>query len=86
MTTEAAVKAFAEEQEIEILLANGFEQALIGVGRQFNKYLAVYSREKCIDVLRFRDGMTREEANEFFDFNVVGGYVGEHTPVFIEEI
>jgi len=28
--------------------------------------------------------MTHEEAMEYFDFNVVGSYVGEHTPAFIE--
>ena len=77
---------FADENEVEILLADGFEQALIGLGRQFNKYLAVYSREECIKVLMYRDGMSREDANEFFDFNVVGAYVGENTPVFIEDL
>jgi hypothetical protein len=30
-----------------------------------------------------RDGMTEEEALEYFHFNVVGAYVGKFTPVFI---
>jgi hypothetical protein len=27
--------------------------------------------------------MPQEDAIEYFDFNVSGAYVGEHTPVFI---
>lgn len=38
----------------------------------------VYDREKCIAIL-----MDRDEANEFFDFNVAGAYVGVGTPVFL---
>ena len=30
-----------------------------------------------------RDGMTQEEALEFFEFNVVGAWVGEQTPIFV---
>ena len=29
--------------------------------------------------------MSRDEALEFFDFNVSGAYVGENTPVFLED-
>jgi hypothetical protein len=33
-----------------------------------------------------RDDMTREEAIEFMDFNVVGAWHGESTPIFLYEI
>jgi hypothetical protein len=29
--------------------------------------------------------MSKEEAIEYFEYNVVGSYVGEHTPSFIEK-
>ena len=64
-----------------ILLADGFEDALIGYGRQFNKEMAVYDYAKCIKILA--KDMTEEEAEEYFEFNVVGAYVGESTPVFV---
>lgn len=67
----------------EALYADGFEDAIIGVGRQFNTDVVVYDEEKCIQILMERDGMTDEEAEEFFEFNVVGAYVGEHTPIFV---
>ena len=30
--------------------------------------------------------MTYEEAMEYFTFNVTGAYVGENTPVFLEDL
>ena len=67
----------------EIVLADGFEAALIGYGEQFNKTFAIYDRAKCIQILMERDGMTLEEANEFFEFNTIGAFVGELTPCFV---
>ena len=28
--------------------------------------------------------MTWDEAEEFFDYNIIGGYFGEQNPVFLE--
>lgn len=67
------------------LLADGFEDALIGFGYQHTKVIAIYDYHKCVNVLIERDGMTEEEAVEHMDYNVVGSYVGEHTPIFINE-
>jgi len=69
----------------ELLLADGFDAALIGTGERCGQpTIAVYDREKCIEVLEKRDGMTQEEANEFFEFNVMGAWVGEQTPIFVD--
>jgi len=67
----------------DTLVADGFDEAIIGIGRQFNKNLVIYDEDKCIEILMERDGMTDEEAIEFFEFNVVGAYVGEYTPIFV---
>jgi hypothetical protein len=65
-----------------ILLADGFEDAFLGIGRQFNTAFAIYDREKCIEILM--KNMSNEEAEEYFCFNVQGAWVGEQTPVFLE--
>ena len=68
------------------LAAVGFEKALLGYAwlKQLgDATVAVYDRNKCIDILIERDGMSYEEAVEFFDFNVEGAFVGEHTPVYV---
>ena len=70
----------------DILLADGFEEALIGYGTRFSYGVAVYSTRNCLGILMERDGMTYEEAMEFFTFNVTGAYVGENTPVFLEDL
>ena len=68
--------------DYEILLADGFEEAFLVVATQFNKPVAVYSRQKCIEIL-MKD-MSEDDAHEYFEFNVTGAYVGESTPMFLE--
>jgi len=63
------------------LQADGFDSAIIGVSNE----KLVYSRSKCIDILRKRDGMTELEAMEFFDFNVEGAYMGKKTPIWVDD-
>ena len=61
--------------------------ALVGVGTSFDLDAPrlVYSITTIITILRERDGMTEEEAIEFFDYNIKGGYFGTHTPLFLNE-
>jgi hypothetical protein len=74
--TEKVTEALDEE---EITLADGFADAFLGIGRQFGKPLEVYSRRKCIEVLM-------EQAEEYFEFNLAGAWVGETTPIYLEEL
>ena len=78
-------KAAKSEEADGALLADGFEEALLGFGYQFNYPVAVYSRGRCMDILVKRDDMSYEEATEYFDFNVAGAYVGESTPIFLDD-
>ena len=57
-----------------VLLADGFEEALIGFGYQFNYPVAIYDLKKCYNILIERDGMDDTEAMEYMDFNVLGAY------------
>ena len=66
----------------DILIADGFEEAFLGVAVQFTKPIAIFDRQKCIEILM--QDMSEEDAYEYFEFNVVGAYVGENTPAFIE--
>jgi hypothetical protein len=74
------------EIDPDILLADGFDEAFIGIGTRCGQdTIAVYSRSKCIKKL-MRDGMSEEEASEYFDFNVSGAWVGDRTPLFVESL
>ena len=67
----------------KMLFADGFDKAIIGVAHIQNKRIVAYDTNKCIKIL-MKD-MTHNEAVEYFDFNVVGSYVGKYTPTFIEK-
>lgn len=79
--TEKVTEVLDEE---EITLADGFADAFLGIGRQFGKPIAVYSRSKCIEIL-MRD-MDEEQAEEYFEFNMAGAWIGESTPIYLEEL
>lgn len=68
--------------EKEILFCDGLEEALIGTGRRFTHPVAVYSKAKVLEILQ--ETMTEEEAQEHFDYNIAGAYVGESTPIFLD--
>jgi len=46
--------------------------------------VVVYDRAKCLEILMADGEMDHEGAEEFFEFNVAGSYVGERTPMFLE--
>lgn len=78
------INNYAALAESELLLADGFEAAIVGIAEGCGRSPAVvYDREKCVAILMERDGMDRDEAEEFFEFNVAGAYVGAGTPVFL---
>ena len=70
----------------ECLLADGFEDAVIGiVDGACRNPVVCYDYDKCAQILMERDGMSETEAYEFIDFNVTGAYVGEMTPLFLHD-
>ena len=79
---------YLKANEEWMLTADGFDEAFIGVTefRPVHLPRAVYSYEKCVDILMQRDGMDREEALEYMEFNVTGAYVGKQTPVFVRKL
>ena len=66
-----------------MFLADGFGDAIIGVGeRSGSDNVVVYDADHCLKIL-VGDGMTYDEAQEYFSFNTLGAYVGEGTPMFV---
>jgi hypothetical protein len=70
----------------DALMCDGFDDAIIGMAERINLGPVVaYDVDKMIDIMVQRDGMTHEEAIEFFDYNIIGSWMGEFTPVFIKK-
>jgi hypothetical protein len=68
------------------LLADGYELAFLGCGYSFNGSCAIYDMGICLEILMQRDRMTYDEAEEFFEYNVLGAFVGDRMPVFIVQM
>ena len=64
-------------------LADGFDEAIIGYDANCT---VVYDYSKCMKILMERDNMPDHEAHEHMEFNVVGAYVGDFTPIFIHRL
>jgi hypothetical protein len=43
----------------------------------------VYSGDQVISILMDRDGMERDDAMDFIDFNIKGAYIGKDTPLLV---
>jgi hypothetical protein len=80
------IKAKLDEfTEGEAIFADGLDEALIGIGRRFNSNpVACYSIPHILSIFQKRDGMSYEDAVEFFEFNVIGGWFGDYTPMFVD--
>jgi len=71
-----------------LVLADGFEEAFIGVAERFgfSEPVAVYDYDKCVEILMGPEGMSMEGAIEYFEYNVLGAWVGEQTPIFTRKV
>lgn len=68
----------------EMIIYPDLVDAFIGISWQFtNGPLATYDREKVLEIFMDRDGMSADEAAEFFEINTQSLWVGERTPVFV---
>jgi len=68
--------------ETEFLIADGFDDAVIGYHQRSERL--IYSIKKCIDIL-IAEGMSQEDALDYFYYNVEGAYVGEKTPIWADD-
>ncbi len=71
-----------------MLKADGLDKAFMGVASRFGMDdVFAYDKDECIKATTmWRDGMSYEEAFEFFNYNVIGAWVGEKTPLFCKKI
>jgi len=79
MTLEEIIDNYGDE---DLLKADGFDEAVIGI--EINTNRLVYDIFKMRELLIKNDGMSSDDAMEYLDFNVLGAYMGEKTPIFIQ--
>jgi len=67
------------------ILLDGLESAIVGIVEEFgNGRRILYSKPTILSILQERDGMTEQESEEFYDYNILGLYAGEQNAVFLD--
>lgn len=73
------------EENPDAIFFDGLDDCILGIGAaQYQPPVVVYSTQKIIDNL-MGQGMSEEEAEEYFSFNIMGAYLGEHTPIILRD-
>jgi len=83
MTAREWLDQLADERGLELIAADGFDAEIMGVAQSFDRTVVVYDLTLVLEQL-VAQGMTPEEAREFFEFNILGAYVGDASPAFLE--
>lgn len=85
---------FTSEDNADLMLMEPREQfdpCIVGVVERFHDRFVLYSRKKVLaSLVEEATGATDDEdydpateALEHYEFNIIGGWVGEHTPAFL---
>lgn len=72
------------EEHPDLLTLDGFDEAILGVVERLGLLTVCYNRNKILSIL-MRD-MNEEEAMEYYQYNILGAYMGEATPVYLDEM
>jgi len=78
-----------DEHKDNILLADGLDKAFLGLAHRDGEHgaqVAVYGIYSCIHQLQLDNKWSWEDAEDYFHHNTRWTYVGEYTPMFIEEM
>jgi microsomal dipeptidase-like Zn-dependent dipeptidase len=71
--------------DFEFLKADGFDDCVIGYEYNWDGNMRlIYSIKGIIDKL-IEQGMSDEDAIEYFEFNMRGAYIGEKTPIWCQD-
>lgn len=64
---------------------DGYDDCILGVVERINTEPYTIYDKGCVIKKLMKDGMDEDEAIEFYEFNQVGAWLGEHTPGFLEK-
>jgi len=73
------------EEYPDLLRMDGFDDAILGVVERIGLQTVCYDLNKVIEIL-MKQGMDEQDAWDWYQFNMVGAWVGEATPVFLERL
>ena len=71
------------DDDVTLMFVDGHDDAIVGFVERDGIPLLVYDADKIVRMLVVRDRMSREDAEEYFEFNVAGAWMGEQTPLIL---
>jgi hypothetical protein len=67
------------------IILDGFNDAIVGITEEFGGIKRLlYSKYKILEILQENNPMTQSEAEEYYDYNIVGLYAGDQNPIFLD--
>ena len=69
--------------DLLVLEPNYFDKAIIGMVQRIGLDAICYDKDKVLDILMEEEGMSYEDALEHFEYNIIGSWVGDSTPLFL---
>ncbi len=72
-----------EDLPAHVAVWEGHDDSLVGMAEINGFEVAVYDEEQVLYTLVRRDGMTRQDAEEFLEHNMKGAKIGEANPVSV---
>jgi len=68
--------------DMVVLEPRKFDKAITGVVERINLHVFCYDVARILNILQ-EEGMSQQEAQEYFEYNILGSWMGEHTPVYL---
>lgn len=86
MSKREQITEVYDEEILFLEPAEQYDPCIVGVAYRCGmEPVVVYDVDQVLEAL-VQDGMDREEAEEWFEFNIAGAYVGERTPLFLVRV
>ena len=67
----------------ELIFADGFDDAIIGVATGFDSQRVVYCYVSMIETMMKEDDISYEDALDWIEYNTLGSYIGKNTPIYV---
>lgn len=75
------IEEYVDDEALTLEPRDQFDKCIVGV--TYNGDKVVYSAELVIQALMEDSEMTEEEALDYFEYYVIGSYMGDGAPIFI---
>lgn len=86
MKRQTIVDALNDDDLVIFLEGPEFDAAIVGTIERFGMPTIVcYDYARVLSIL-VRQGMSYEDAVEWYDFNIIGAWMGEETPCFLHRV